>query len=252
MRKSRYLSEETKRKIGEANKGRIISPETRQKLRNARKGKSPMLGKHHSEETKEKMSKVHKNITNETRNKMSESQKGKIAWNKDIPHTEETKKKISEKLKGKNHPLYGKHQSEEMKRKISKTRKGKFLGSKSGNWKGGITTVNNLIRSSIRYTQWRQDCFIRDDFTCQKCGDNIGGNLNVHHKKQLFNLIREAQQYMPLLSWYDACMLYRPIWDIKNGITLCEKCHQAIPASLKNKTISKTNKGGENDKHGDY
>lgn len=40
-------------------------------------------------------------------------------------HTEETKKKISETQKGENNPMYGKHHNEEAKSKISKANKGR-------------------------------------------------------------------------------------------------------------------------------
>jgi len=67
--------------------------------------------------------------TEETKQKISESEKGKKI-------SEETKRKISEankgknkgkKRKGKHHPFYGKHHSEETKNKLSKTNKGKKL-----------------------------------------------------------------------------------------------------------------------------
>ncbi len=78
------LSEETRKKISEKGKGRKLSPETIEKIRHALLGKkytlrckpseetiqklikrmkgkpSPMQGKHHSEETKKKMSEFHK------------------------------------------------------------------------------------------------------------------------------------------------------------------------------------------------
>ena len=59
--------------------------------------------------------------TEESKLKISKSQKGKIL-------SEETKRKISENhadFSGKNHPLYGKHHSEETRKKISKSNKGK-------------------------------------------------------------------------------------------------------------------------------
>ena len=68
--------------------------ETKIKLSNS------MKGKHHSEETKKKI---------------SESLKG----HKGCIHSEETKKKLSESHKGKTSPMKGKHLSEETKRKIS-------------------------------------------------------------------------------------------------------------------------------------
>lgn len=42
-------------------------------------------------------------------------------------HSEETKKKMSEALKGENHPLYGKHRSEETRKKISEAVKRRWL-----------------------------------------------------------------------------------------------------------------------------
>ena len=95
-----HRSEETKRKMSEANKGRI----------------SNRKGKHHSEESKKKI---------------SESQKGN-QYHKGKPHSEETKKKISEVKKGcipwnkgvhLESPMKGKHHSEEAKKKISETLK---------------------------------------------------------------------------------------------------------------------------------
>lgn len=83
-------------------------------------------GKHHSDETREKISK---------------SNKGKVmlnVWNKGKPWSEEIKKKISETKKGKpssrkgikqwvnnNHPFLGKHHSEETRKKLSISLKGK-------------------------------------------------------------------------------------------------------------------------------
>jgi len=84
------VSDETRRKMGEALKGKPRSKEIRRKISESHKGKT------HSEES---------------RRNMSESQKGKT-------FSEETKRKLSESQKGKNH-------SEETRRKMSEARKGK-------------------------------------------------------------------------------------------------------------------------------
>ena len=79
-----------------------------------------MFGKHHSEETRNKISdslKGHK-FSDETKRKISDAKKGKTTWNKCKHHSEETKRKISEAQKGK-------ILSEETKRKISEGSKGK-------------------------------------------------------------------------------------------------------------------------------
>ena len=99
-------------------------------------------------------------------------------------------------------------------------------GEKASRWKGGLTSIAEVIRSSKKYNQWRQSVFIRDNFTCQECGDESGGNLEVHHCKKFFSeLLEEVRKYLPLLSLYDGAMIYTPLWDIDNGVTLCERCH---------------------------
>ena len=97
-------------------------------------------------------------------------------------------------------------------------------GKNNPNWNGGITPIYTKVRSSPQYAQWRTRIFIRDDFTCQKCGAR-GGYLEAHHKKAFSILMREARDCMPLLDPYTACLLYTPMWDVSNGETLCESCH---------------------------
>ena len=90
------MSEEQKKKISESKKN--ISEETRKKLSNANKGK------HHSEESKKKMSnsKKGKEFSEEHRKKLSNAKKGKPAHNKGVPMSEEQKKKLSEAHKKRN------------------------------------------------------------------------------------------------------------------------------------------------------
>ena len=102
------------------------------------------------------------------------------------------------------------------------------LGEKAHNWKGGKVFGADFIRKSAKYKEWRQTIFIRDGFTCQKCGDNTGGNLEAHHIKHVSELIKEILDYMPLIRFEEACMLYLPLWDISNGTTLCNKCHKTV------------------------
>lgn len=67
---------------------------------------------------------------------------------------------------------------------------------------------------------WRNEVYKRDDYTCQKCGDNTGGNLEAHHKNHLSDLIRELN----IIDIIDA-IENKDLWDIDNGITLCNDCH---------------------------
>ena len=120
----KILSEETKRKIGEASKGRKLSEEHKRKLLEAKKGNKL------SEETKRKMSEAKKNMSEETKRKIGEASKGRNtgpkseehkrrlseAARKRKPTSEETKRKMSEAKK---------NMSEETKRKMSEASKGR-------------------------------------------------------------------------------------------------------------------------------
>lgn len=148
------------------------------------------------------------------------------------PHSEKTKIKIRETLKArgirptvfkgeKNH-LFGKKKpplSEETKRKLSEAHKGKIYtietrrkmseshrGEKSYLWKGGITPINQKIRSSLEYKLWRESVFERDNHTCVWCLRR-GIRLNADHIKP-FSLFPELR------------------FAIDNGRTLCIDCHK--------------------------
>ena len=106
-------------------------------------------------------------------------------------------------------------------------------GEKNDNWKGGITDLRALIRNLDEYKQWRTKVFQRDNYTCQKCEDNEGSNLEVHHKKQfaiIFDeFLQQYSQFSPLEEkeiLVRLAMTYEPFWDVSNGITLCEECHK--------------------------
>jgi hypothetical protein len=87
--------------------------------------KNPMFGKHHTEESKLKISKA---VT---------GKQAKHNSNKSHPHTEEWKKQHSANMMGCNNPAFGKNLPEERKEKIAKSLLGKYYGEKSANWAGG-------------------------------------------------------------------------------------------------------------------
>jgi hypothetical protein len=129
-----------------------------------------------------------KKASKETRLKLSKVHKGKKLW------TEEQKKQISERMKGENNPQ----------------------------WKGGITSLAKQINKNYKYRQWRDDVFTRDNFTCQMCGKK-GGKLNAHHIKSFSSIL----QYYEITTLEEA-LECDELWNINNGITLCEKCHIKI------------------------
>jgi len=123
---------------GEGVKGCNVSEETKKKLSENNKGENnPFYGRHHSEETKEflKMINVGKKWTEEQKKKMSETRKGRKMpprseeWKmkqresqKGKKRSEELKKKMSETRKRENNGMYGKHHTEETRKKMSEKR----------------------------------------------------------------------------------------------------------------------------------
>ena len=102
---------------------------------NFTEGGEGTTGYKHSEESRKKMSESQKGkvpwnkgkinvYSEETRKRMSEVKKGKAPWNKGKinVYSEETRKKMSKSKKGENHPMYGKTHSEETRKKISESR----------------------------------------------------------------------------------------------------------------------------------
>lgn len=98
-------------------------------------------------------------------------------------------------------------------------------GKESPGWKGGVTPVQRVLRNSDKYLLWRSKVFKRDNYTCQKC-KNIGGKLHAHHIRKFSIILNDLAQNYPLLSVIDLAEQCRELWDIWNGITLCEKCHK--------------------------
>lgn len=95
-----------------------------------------------------------------------------------------------------------------------------MLGPRNPNWKNGITSLLTRIRKSFKYRQWRSDIFTRDDFTCQECGRR-GCYLEAHHTPLDFTDIMELND----IKTYEQAMDCEELWNINNGITLCEGCH---------------------------
>ncbi len=79
-------------------------------------------------------------------------------------------------------------------------------GAETPNWKGGLTSDNQLVRNSVPFQRWRKSIFERDDYTCQDCKVR-GGELHAHHIKSFRNF--------PELRI-----------EMSNGITLCVECHK--------------------------
>lgn len=103
-----------------------------------------------------------------------------------IKHSEETKNKMSNSGKGKHKYWLGRKHTLEYKQNISK----KLLGKNAPNWKGGITPINEKIRKSLEYRLWRNAVFERDNYTCIWCG--FKGYIEADHIKP-FSLFLELR-----------------------------------------------------------
>jgi hypothetical protein len=147
-----------------------------------------------------------------------------------ISQSSEIKEKIKETCNqkfGTNYPLQSKEIQDKAKVTClekygaenysqSEENRNNYLGKGNPNWKGGITPINKVIRYSQEYLDWRITVLEKDNYTCQCCGDSKGHNLHVHHIKNFSN--NEDLRF-----------------DINNGITLCEKCHDSrYPGSFHN------------------
>lgn len=137
----------------EAHTGIRQSEEVKYRMSLAQSGPNhPMFGKHHSEETKLKISK---------------SKKGH-------PVSIETRKKISD-------GHIGKPMSVKQKRQLSKIRMGKFCGPNSPTWRGGSSfrkycpKWNEDLRRRIR-AFFNYECII-----CGKSTEENGQALSCHH-----------------------------------------------------------------------
>jgi hypothetical protein len=171
-----------------------------------------------------------KKFSEETRRKMSDRQKGEKNHNFGKKFSEEYRKKISDGKKGEKNYNFGKHLSKEHKEKLSKA----WNGKKTWNWNGGITKIDKRIRGMVEYIQWRSDAFQRDNWTCKTCGKN-GCYVTVHHKKSFKNIIQENN----IKTAKDARNC-KELWDIDNGVTLCENCHK-LTDNYKGRANSKKN-----------
>lgn len=83
------------------------------------------------------------------------------------------------------------------------------IGENAGAWKGGVTPINKRARGNRKAVDWRKAVFVRDDYTCQLCNVR-GGKLQAHH-------IKKFADYPELR------------YEVPNGETLCEKCHKKTP-----------------------
>lgn len=169
--------------------------EYRKKMSNITNGENnPFYRKKHDDKAKNIIGDKNRGNKHSKKNKdkwsIDRKGKGNSFYGRD--HTPDTRILMSENhadVSGENNPMYG------------------IYGENAPGWKGGITSERDEFYNSLEYREWRRSVFERDSYTCQDCG-HIGGVLNAHH-------------ILPYRDWKEP----RFSLNIKNGITLCKKCH---------------------------
>ena len=107
---------------------------------------------------------------------------------------------------GKNSPIYGK------------------LGIKSPNWKGGLTLLQDTIRTCKKYKDLLKESKKRDNFQClmPNC-DSKTNYLHSNHIKTFSSIVKESNT-----RTFPEALRCKKLWDITNLITLCRECHRHI------------------------
>lgn len=95
----------------------------------------------------------------------------------------------------------GRKHTDETREKMSQARR----GSDNPHWKGGLSELVKGLRRSPEYYQWRRAVLERDNHTCQDC--TATENLDAHHLRSIFDYPEG-------------------VFEIDNGLTLCENCHK--------------------------
>lgn len=81
----------------------------------------------------------------------------------------------------------------------------------------GNNSLNLAIRKSKEYKIWRLSVYTRDHHECQECHKK---GTNAHHIVFLSSIIHKYS-----LKTLEEARTCPHLWDIENGITLCDECH---------------------------
>jgi len=181
-------SEVTKEKISNIHRGKIISNEQKKKQSESMKKlyasgyTHPMLGKEHSIEAKEKISKskLGTHVSDYVKQRVRESQVGKLVSKK-------TRKKMSDAKKGikfsKEHKLKLKESMKQnwLNEEYKNNQINKRIGEKNPNWHGGI----QYAPYDINWTRnFKNQIRKRDNQICMNCGkhrEKLNYSLEIHH-----------------------------------------------------------------------
>jgi Rps23 Pro-64 3,4-dihydroxylase Tpa1-like proline 4-hydroxylase len=109
-------------------------------------------------------------------------------------------------------------------------------GKEAANWKGGTSSINNLVRANKRlYREWKYPILKEQKFKCQTCSSSK--NLEVHHNKETMSEI--LQKFVDKNKEYTFDekrkimndVIYYHIHNSVSGEVLCRECHKELHPS---------------------
>ena len=174
------ISEKTRNKMSEAQKGKTLSEEHRKKLLEANKGRVM------TEEHKKIISATHKGkkVSIETRKKMSDSAKNKP------PVTDEAREKMSEARTGEKNHFYGKTHSEETRKKISEAASNmseetrKKMSEAASNMSEETRKKMSAAKQGIPYDEW--ESFAKESPYCPKFNEACRESNREKYSRKCF------------------------------------------------------------------
>lgn len=129
---------------------------------------------------------------------------------------------------GEHNGMFGKRLSESSRQKMSLSRTGK-TGANATGWKGGKMSLTRRVKEFVNRNGWYLRVYRRDNFKCVKCGSKK--QIDAHHIESTNSIIRRLcgnRVFKCDDDKYKWLIKQPEIIDVtlKNGITLCRKCHK--------------------------
>lgn len=124
-----------------------------------------------------------------------------------IPKSEASNRKRSE-----SHKIWCAENPDKLAARGAKTR-----GANHYKWNGGSSRLNVSIRAMTENRKW-MDTVVRRDAKCFKCGTDT--DIEAHHIKPLAEIVMDYE-----IKTREQARDCAALWDLTNGVTLCERCH---------------------------
>ena len=177
-------------------------------------------------------------IHNSSKTRKDQFKRGeRRVWNNGLTKEESKSLKIAgEKISNAfNHIRKKEYSSRMQKLRLDGTIPTKF-GKESPNWKGGTSSINNLVRANKRlYEHWIYPILNEQNFSCQECG--FTKKLEIHHNNETMSEIlqkftdKENEYTFDQKKDIMNCVIDYHIDNKVSGITLCKKCHKKLHPS---------------------